>query len=180
MSVDEEQNTDLQDPKPDQNMGESQRRMFSQEEVDNKFRGAAKERDALKAQNDALLLAQQERDQRKLEEQGEFKKIAAGYEAEAKSWKEKAIAYEKREGQRIERVTADVETKLKKLPKDLQDLVSDELSPDAKMRQIDKLFEKIDKFTVNVHGGGGGSGGPVSEDEKAKQRQVDMDKKFFG
>ncbi len=172
--------TDQQDPKPDKNLGNDQPRMYSKEEVDDRFRGARKEMDALTAQNQALLTAEKEREQRKLEEQGEFKKIAAGHEAEAKSWKEKFLGLEKKEAKRIEGVVADVEVGIKKLPKDLQDLVSPELSPDAKMRQINKLFEKIDKFTRDVHGGGGGREGPISEDDKAKKMKADMDKKFFG
>lgn len=106
------------------------------------FKGMQAERakrQALEARLAEIETAQQERERKAAEEQGEFKRLYEETTAKASSLEEEVNKYRAAEAARIEKLEASNEKALADLPEHLRGLVPEGLSPDAKAEQLAKL-----------------------------------------
>lgn len=103
-------------------------------------------------------------ERKKLEEQGKAKELLQLLESERSA----RATLEKRETDRLAKVVASNDLRIKALPENLQALVPPGLDADSTADQIGRLEALAKVQTVRVHGAAGSVAGPLTDEERKK------------
>jgi len=172
------------DADPDKKDGEKPKpKLFTEEQVNSKLRGMAKELEKFKAREaerqqaeEEARRAEEEAKRKSLEKDGSLAELLALEREEkvklAQRLQEAEARNQEFAEEKIARLEAQAEAnaeRLKRLPKEWRKAVPDTLDPDAARVQIERLEALIP--TREVHGGGGRIAIPEDEDTKKRKKR---------
>lgn len=183
MAVDTDRDEGDRDPSTRDDKDDTPKTL-TEEEHNRRMRGLAKKHEAaeselakLRADQDARDAAGKEAERKKLEEQGEYKRLLEQTDATAKTHQERADKAEAALKTLHDEIGASNEERIKALPKDEQDLVADlakELAPVALSKYLAKVEAKLagSERVRDVDGAGGRRVTKGKDDKKGKRGEA--------